>query len=495
MGFNYHINQGMANNTVPLKQDVQPIHSLGATMQMQTPFNEQTPSSSTGEATLITYLERQGRNEFIGLANQIGYDGKNIAFVFFENQIHKLMEESPYDERRLEVLRASCVGQPREMVNLFLALMKNISTSQRIEKALGRLRQRYSVSGGLTSEPRIVEIRNGPRVIFNVASLKAYNEDLNTLEIFAYAHNEVEKLSGQLILDTANRLPGVLKRRNLDYLTKIGRNLNHPGFDSLRDFIVHELNVMTSDYAQTFFKNDEKDKTREPNSGRGNQVRVRQVAVKTKKETQGLPQQTAHELPGNSKGSATKPPPTCFVCNKPSVKHFLSDCDHFKGLSIERQRRVVMDAGRCLNCLSTGHVVRDCSFSSKCRKWGRNVKLKHASVLHNFYVKSISVNFGAAEAGDTPGAFPAVDREGENDSLEESRVLTRKVAPGSSTILLRTSAVKVVNPRTGKATHAYAQHDTASQATLISESLKNELGLGTDHSQYNYSNFSQTIHS
>ena len=58
MGFNYHINQGMANNTLPLKQDVQPIHSLGATMQMQTPFNEQTPSSSTGEATLITYLER-----------------------------------------------------------------------------------------------------------------------------------------------------------------------------------------------------------------------------------------------------------------------------------------------------------------------------------------------------------------------------------------------------------------------------------------------------
>ena len=393
------------------------------------------------------------------------------------------MEESPYDERRLEVLRAACVGQPREMVNLFLAPMKNMSTSQRIEKALGRLRQRYGVSGGLTSEPKIIEIRNGPRVVFNVASLKAYNEDLNTLEIFAYAHNEVEKLSGQLILDTANRLPGVLKRRYLDYLTKIGRNLNHPGFDSLRDFIVHELNVMTSDYAQTFFKNDEKDKTREPNSGRGNQVRVRQVAVKTKKETQGLPQQTAHELPGNSKGSATKPPPTCFVCNKPSVKHFLSDCDHFKGFSIERQRRVVMDAGRCLNCLSTGHVVRDCSFSSKCRKCGPNVKLKHASVLHNFYVKSNSVNFGAAEAGDTPGAFPAADREGENDSLEESRVLTRKVVPGSSAILLRTSAVKVVNPRTGKATHAYAQHDTASQATLISDSLKHELGLGTDHNR------------
>ena len=32
---------------------------------------------------------------------------------------------------------------------------------------------------------------------------------------------------------------------------------------------------------------------------------------------------------------------------------------------------------------------------------------------------------------------------------------------------------------TGKSTRAYAQHDTASQATLILDSLKNELGLKT----------------
>ena len=44
-------------------------------------------------------------------------------------------------------------------------------------------------------------------------------------------------------------------------------------------------------------------------------------------------------------------------------------------------------------------------------------------------------------------------------------------------VLLYTSAVKVVNPHTGELTSAYAQHDTASQATLISENLKNELGL------------------
>ena len=56
--------------------------------------------------------------------------------------------ETSSSERRLEVLRASCVGQPREMVNLFCAPLKNMTTTQRIEKALDRLRQRYGVPGG-----------------------------------------------------------------------------------------------------------------------------------------------------------------------------------------------------------------------------------------------------------------------------------------------------------------------------------------------------------
>ena len=74
------------------------------------------------------------------------------------------MSESPFEERRLEVLRASCVGQPREMVILFCVPMKNMITSRRIEKALDRLRQRYGVSGGLTSEFKVMAVRNGPKV-------------------------------------------------------------------------------------------------------------------------------------------------------------------------------------------------------------------------------------------------------------------------------------------------------------------------------------------
>ena len=102
------------------------------------------------------------------------------------------------------------------------------------------------------------EICHGPSISFNTASLKSFNEELNLLEVYAYTHNELEKLSGQLTLDAANRLPNLLKRRFLDYLTKIRSDLNRPDFDSLRGFVAHELSVSTSDYAQTFFGSDEK---------------------------------------------------------------------------------------------------------------------------------------------------------------------------------------------------------------------------------------------
>ena len=212
------------------------------------------------------YLEQQGRNEYINLASQINYNRSNIAFVFYENQIRKLIVESPFEERRQEVLRASCVGEPREMVNLFFAPFKNMTTQQRIDRALERLSQRYGVPSGFVLEPKVAEVQNGPKVTHTVSSLKSFNEDLITLEVFAYRHNQVEKLFGQLLLDIANCLPANLKCRYLDKLNKSLLDLNQPsfeGFELLRKFVAHEITLVTSDCAQTLFKTEEKNKSRE----------------------------------------------------------------------------------------------------------------------------------------------------------------------------------------------------------------------------------------
>ena len=169
----------------------------------------------------------------------------NIAFVFYDNQIRKLICESPCDKCKLEVVRASCIGQPCKLINLFIAPMRGTSTAQRIEKGLDPLRQRYGVSGGLTTEPQIIDIRFEPRVMFCTASLKSYNEDLNTFEVFVYAHYEVKKLSEQLLMDVDNCLAGIFKRRYFDYLKKLGFYFNRSGFESLRKFVVEKLSIMT----------------------------------------------------------------------------------------------------------------------------------------------------------------------------------------------------------------------------------------------------------
>ena len=119
------------------------------------------------------------------------------------------------------------------MINLFYVMIENVSTPTRIEQALDRLKQRYGVSNGLTSEPKIIPIRNGQKVLSDINSLKIYNKDHNTLEIFAIAHDKVEKLFRQLFLDSDSRLPRALKQRYLNYLSKKGLDLNCPEFEPL----------------------------------------------------------------------------------------------------------------------------------------------------------------------------------------------------------------------------------------------------------------------
>ena len=91
------------------------LRPAASSQRQETAANLVTANTVSFEA----YLQHQQRNEFINLASQIAYDGINIAFVFYENQIRKLVSKSLCDERKSEVLKASFIGQPSEIVNLF----------------------------------------------------------------------------------------------------------------------------------------------------------------------------------------------------------------------------------------------------------------------------------------------------------------------------------------------------------------------------------------
>ena len=96
------------------------------------------------------------------------------------------------------------------------------------------------------------------------------------------------------------------------------------------------------------------------------------------------------------------------------------------------------------------------------------------------FAQSGSYDFGAANARLAEVSHSS-DTEGYETSDNNEPSTVRKLAPNNcAAVLLRTCAVRVLNPDTNKCTLAYAQHDTASQATLASEQLKNELGINVN---------------
>ena len=115
-------------------------------------------------------------------------------------------------------------------------------------------------------------------------------------------------------------------------------------------------------------------------------------------------------------------------------------------------------------------MVQNCMAPSKCCWCGPAWSSKHAGALHELYVRS-----RVGSGNRSSGLSKVIDTETRESSFEDEQPIVRKLTSNNNnTVLLCTSAVRVINPSTGRSTLVYAQHDTASQATLISERLKNK---------------------
>ena len=94
---------------------------------------------------------------------------------------------------------------------------------------------------------------------------------------------------------------------------------------------------------------------------------------------------------------------------------------------------------------------------------------KHATALHDCFA---SPNLGATEK---ETRTQTIAEPNSNDARNRTGLKVNSI--DKRAILLRTTAVRVVNSDTGTSALAYAQLDTGSQVTLISNELSKELGL------------------
>ncbi|XP_045541631.1 uncharacterized protein LOC123723122 [Papilio machaon] len=148
-----------------------------------------------------------------------------------------------------------------------------------------------------------------------------------------------------------------------------------------------------------------------------------------------------------------KPQSTCTYCSK---DHIVYNCPAFLAKTPEQRQAEVIKLHLCINCLKRGHNVKECRSSScrQCRK-------RHHTLLHfsSQPAANVSVQTAVATAEDNPIIANIASSQPEIQ------------------VLLSTAVIEVVNPETNKKQKARCLLDSGSQATFITKSLKERLGL------------------
>ena len=142
------------------------------------------------------------RKDFLDEALLIGYDGSNMPYVMFKNQIMNLMERCPYPDRKLPLLHPACVWAAAHTIAVVISDTPEFHDEAKNSMAFDRLSQRFGVRGGFVNEPEIRQTRNGPKMSStSAAAWKTFKDEFTQCFVFAHSYNKPELLEGRLVAD------------------------------------------------------------------------------------------------------------------------------------------------------------------------------------------------------------------------------------------------------------------------------------------------------
>ena len=414
----------------------------------------------SGSTQQDSFFQYQNCRTFIDKASLINYNGSNMPYIFFHNRIKALMDSCPFENSRLTLLQAACVGLAGQNISNLVADTPGLSEARRIEMSLERLSQRFGVRGGFYAEPEIRKFRYGDKLKSDSAfALKEFKDQLSQCLLYAKAYNQPDKVEGRFVLDLAKRLPDVTKKEFLKFLANRFGHTNEPSFESLFEFITEEESYKSTDFGISLLNaSSELRKFEKPHDKSKNACPVRQTSFKSP----NLPRRSdINDKQKKSPTTNSRPEhPMCIYCSSKGLveHHYLSNCSEFLRLTPIDRKDVIVKSGRCLNCLRK-HFVKDCFAPNSCRKCGAAYSRKHSLLLHDAFVTPSQ----ACESG---------------DNTSEPSVTVRKVGIGSvKAAFSRVTAARIMNPVNDKSRLVYVQHDPGSQVTLVSNKLVQDLGL------------------
>ena len=147
-----------------------------------------------------------------------------------------------------------------------------------------------------------------------------------------------------------------------------------------------------------------------------------------------------------STSNSNKP---CTLC---SSMHFIFQCRQFQDMTVQQRRDHVQSSSLCFNCLKSGHAVKDCQCSYRCRLCKKN----HNTLLHT-----------DAAANSTTVNHVIPTAEGSSDATVSSQQKER---------LLMTSLVNLTSS-SGQQIEARAMLDSGAAVFVLSRRMMSHLQL------------------
>ena len=115
----------------------------------------------------------------------IDCDVINMSYKMFFNQIMNFLNRSYYSNRKLALLRATCVRTAAQTIAVVISDTPGFKNKIKISMALNRLAQRFGVIGCFLIEPELRKIRNAPKMInTGVDACSAFKDELTQMFCF-----------------------------------------------------------------------------------------------------------------------------------------------------------------------------------------------------------------------------------------------------------------------------------------------------------------------
>ena len=267
-------------------------------------------------------------------AREIRYSGRNLPFIFFQNQIRELIKRCPISHRKMDLLRASCQEGAREAISALVPPVPGWDIDTQITRALEGLRLRYGCCSFL-AEPLVRQIRSGAKLPrMDAGTLEKLISDLNDCELYARAHQQMHSLDSNFIVDVGERLPYNFKKQYTYFLHDNFGSTEQPSFDSFKQFLNRELQVVKTTFAERFLcSSDRGEKNRSTQRAKVHHTNV-QTKTGNSATTTSIITRSAPAASAPSEAYKWQQSPRCFMCSTETSekRHFLYNCDNYQRL-------------------------------------------------------------------------------------------------------------------------------------------------------------------